>query len=232
MYRIMMIEDDPDICELLQEYLQGFQMQLDSWQHPDQALREARIDDYDLLILDLMLPGRDGMDICREIRSNSDIPIIISSARSDVTDKVLGLEIGADDYLPKPYEPRELIARIQSVLRRTRQSSRDNSRTPVNQQVVRAGQFRLDIGQMSAWKDERLLELTTTEFELLQLFVTHPAQVLSRDFLMENLRGVRWVSVDRTIDVLISRLRAKIEDDSKHPQHILTVWGRGYKFQS
>jgi len=219
MAKILLIEDDAEITELLTRYLQRYGMDVVAYSHPESALASFRIESYDAVLLDLTLPQLDGLEVCRRLRELSDIPIIISSARHDLSDKVIALEYGADDYLPKPYEPRELVARIQSHLRRyagavTRPPSR----------------FVVDTARMRIDKDGDPLPLTVAEYELLALLIKHRGEVVSRDFIANNVDAIAWESTERSIDVLIGRIRRKIEDDSKHPSFIHAVRGVGYRF--
>ncbi len=214
-----MIEDDLDISILLSKYLSQYGMKVESVETPKAALNALELDHYDLIILDLTLPQMDGLELCKLIRKDHDIPIIISSARSDLTDKIIGLEYGADDYLPKPYEPRELVARIQTVLRRYRPTLQaENS------------DFRLDEAKMQIFYKGERLDLTTAEYEILRLFLLNPGTVLSRDYLANNAESISWESSERTIDVIVSRIRGKLGDNPKQPRYIHSIRGAGYKF--
>ena len=169
-----------------------------------------------------MLPDMEGFEVCKEIRKNYNTPIIMLTARGEVTDRIVGLELGADDYLPKPFEPRELVARIQTVLRR--------GETPATSEIKRFGNLSVDFRKHGAKLDNNPIELTTAEFEILSLFVQNPWKLLNRDNLLDHLRGIEWDVFSRSVDVLVSRLRQKLNDDPKHPKFIKTVWGSGYMF--
>ena len=177
---------------------------------------------YDALVLDLMLPDGDGLDLCRELRASDNVPIIMLTARGEATDRIVGLELGADDYLPKPFEPRELVARLQAVLRRA-----DGAAPP---DVLRAGTIEVHVTSRRATLAGREVPLTTAEFALLTLLLRHRGRVLSRERILDETRGVDWDAYDRSIDVLVSRLRQKLGDDSRRQQFIRTVRGAGYCF--
>jgi len=219
MLHALMVEDDPDITTLLVNYLKQYDIVLHAVATPSEGLALLSQEEFNLILLDLTLPEMDGLELCKAIRTHTDIPIVISSARSDIDDKLIALEYGADDYLPKPYEPRELIARIKSVLRRYRPTSpKKNSPFVLNQK------------EQTILHDGTELSLTRAEYEILSLFILHPNQTLSRDFLLTHSESISWESTERTIDVLISRLRHKIEKDPKHPRHIHSIRGSGYRF--
>lgn len=223
---ILIVDDDSKLTDLLRSYLQQFGMHVLTATHPDEGLILLRTQVPSLVVLDLMLPGRDGLTVCREIRQKSSVPIIMLTARGELTDRVTGLELGADDYVAKPFEPRELVARIQSVLRRS--AGRHSPITP--DERLRAHALTVDLRSRTAWIEGTLLDLTTTEFEILALFLQHPGTVLSRDQIMEHVRGIECDAYNRSIDVAVSRLRHKLHDDPKRPRYFKTVWGTGYLF--
>ena len=221
-YRILIIDDDVDLNALLTEYLQGFGHTLVSEITAAAGRRRLRRELPDLLILDVMLPDTDGLTLCREIRAEYDVPIIMLTARGEVADRVMGLELGADDYVPKPFEPRELVARIQSVIRR----ARDRDRT----EVLVCDGLRLETQTRRVELDGNDVELTTMEFELLKGLMESRGRVMSRDRLLERLRGIDTDVYDRSIDMLISRLREKLGDEPRQPRFIRTVRMSGYQF--
>ncbi len=219
--RVLIVDDDERLTALLSEYLGRFGYSVRAATHPSAGLGAIKVDPPDLVILDVMLPEMDGLAVCRRIRETSRVPIIMLTARGDVSDRIVGLELGADDYLPKPFEPRELVARIQAVLRRGANEERE---------VVRAGAVEVNWTTRSARVDGRELALTTAEFELLGFFVRNRGRVLTRERIIEGMHGVNWAAYDRSIDVLVSRLRQKLGDDPKRAAFIRTVRGVGYTF--
>jgi two-component system phosphate regulon response regulator OmpR len=219
--RVLIIDDDERLNTLLTEYLERFGFSVRAEARPTAGLRALKADPPDLVILDVMLPEMDGLAVCKKIRETSRVPVIMLTARGDVSDRIVGLELGADDYLPKPFEPRELVARIQAVLRRGATDEAD---------VIRAGSVEVDWTTRTARVDGREIALTTAEFELLGFFVRHSGRVLSRERIMEGTHGINWAAFDRSIDVLVSRLRQKLGDDPRHPAFIRTVRGVGYSF--
>ncbi len=221
-YRILIIDDDVNLNKLLTEYLQGFGHKLSSQTTAAAGRQQLRRELPDLLILDVMLPDTDGLSLCRELRAEYDVPIIMLTARGEVADRVMGLELGADDYLAKPFEPRELVARIQSVIRR----ATDRRKSEV---LVCEG-LRLATDTQRVELDDKDVELTTMEFELLKTLMESQGRVLSRDHLMERLRGIDVDVYDRSIDMLVSRLREKLDDDPQQPRYIRTIRLRGYQF--
>ncbi len=221
--RILIIDDDLALCELLQSFLLRYDYDVATAQHPDQGISLLHQYKPDLIILDVMLPGRDGFAVLQELRREHSIPVIMLTARGDVMDKVVGLEMGADDYLPKPFEPRELVARIQTVLRRSHPVTMDNK-------VFTSDGLSVDLLKRTASLHKQVLDISTMEFELLALLIRHPGKIMSRDDIMENLKGMDWDALNRTVDITISRLRQRLQDDPKQPRFIKTVWGKGYQF--
>ncbi len=227
--KILVVDDDVRLRELLQRYLteQGFNVKVVAdAKEMDSVLASHEID---LLVLDLMLPGEDGLSICRRIRgSNMVIPIIMLTARGDEVDRIIGLEMGADDYLPKPFNPRELLARINAVMRRHERLQ--PSAPAISTDVVTIGEFVFNAATRSLSKDGVPVTITSGEFALLKVFIDHPRQPLSRDRLMQLARGRELDVFDRSIDVQVSRLRKLVEPDPAHPRYLQTMWGFGYVF--
>ena len=219
---VLIVDDDRKLGRLLTDYLAGFGFKASAVAHPDDALRALRQSLPDIVILDVMLPDRDGFEVCREIRRDYAVPIIMLTARGEITDRVLGLELGADDYLPKPFEPRELVARIQSVRRR-------GAGAPAPDRL-RHGALTLDFHRREAVLGGRRLDLTAMEFEVLALFARSPGKVMDRDRIMERIKGLDWEPANRSIDVLVSRLREKLGDDPRRPTFLKTVRGSGYMY--
>ena len=220
--RILIIDDDRKLNKLLIDFLTEHDFNAHSATHPREGLRAMNVFKPDLIILDIMLPDMDGFEVLREVRKSSEIPILMLTARGDTMDRILGLEIGADDYLPKPFEPRELVARIRAIFRR--QSGH------IKQEFYQTGKLKINVQKYEAFLGSDRLDLTTSEFEILSFFFKNSGIVLNRDQIMDNLRGIEWDAFNRSIDVLISRLRQKLKDDPKNPKYIKTVWGAGYMF--
>ncbi len=223
MPKILLIDDDEKLGNLLKSYFSRFDLELISATHPHTGLELLRKEGPDLVILDVMLPDQDGFEVCRNIRKTSAVPVIMLTARGEVTDRIVGLEIGADDYLPKPFEPRELVARIQNVLRRS-------GAKPDGDGVLRYKDLDVNTERRSARLEGEELELTTMEFQLLALLAANPGRVYSRDDVLNELRGIDAQLFSRSVDILVSRLRSKLKDTAKHPRFIKTVWGAGYTF--
>jgi two-component system phosphate regulon response regulator OmpR len=222
---ILVVDDDAALCDMLATYLgdQGFTVRTaGSGGEMDKALAAAS---PDLILLDIMLPGEDGLSLTRRLRAHGNIPIIMLSARGEDVDRIVGLELGADDYVAKPFNPRELLARLRAVLRR-RAASAPGAPTA----AVAFGPFRLDLASHSLTRDGELVALTTAEFTLLSVLARHPGRVLSRDQLVSLAQDAERIPFDRSIDVRVARLRRKIEPDPDNPRYIRTVWGAGYLF--
>jgi len=219
---VLIIDDDAKLNRLLVEFLGDYGFKVLTAERPEDGLKKIKHHAPDLIILDVMLPGRSGFEVCKMIRQSYTVPIIMLTARGMVTDKIVGLELGADDYLPKPFEPRELVARIQSVLRRARGGGEP--------QVKRFGRLEVDFSKRIARLDGTAVDLTTNEFAALALLVKNRGKVLNRDQILEELRGIEYEAFNRSVDITMSRLRHKLQDDPKNPSFIKTVWGTGYIF--
>jgi len=222
--RILMIEDDENLSSMLTAYLAPLGIDLSARPDAESGLVALADGHYDALILDVMLPDADGFDVCRRVRSDSDIPILMLTARGDETDRIVGLELGADDYLPKPFNPRELLARLRAILRRRAPPGSRTSR------VLRFGRLEIDRDERAVRVDGEVQPLTAYQFDLLCVLAERAGSVLSRETLMERVRGENLEAFDRSIDVHVSRIRNAIEDDPKHPRRVITVRGAGYVF--
>ena len=220
--RILVIDDDRKLNRLLKQYLGDFGYRVITAVDPGRGLQKLKDRAPDLVILDIMLPGTTGFEVCREIRQRSTVPIIMLTARGEPSDRIVGLELGADDYIPKPFEPRELVARIQAVLRRV------EGRVTAGELTF--GGLRIDLDRRMAWLDAAPVELTTSEFTVLALMARNPGKVMDRDRILQELRGMDSDAFNRTVDITMSRLRQKLQDDPKAPRFIKTVWGTGYVF--
>ena len=227
--KILVVDDDMRLRSLLERYLveQGFQVR--SAANAGKMDRELERENFHLMVLDLMLPGEDGLSICRRMRqAENDMPIIMLTAKGDEVDRIIGLEMGADDYLPKPFNPRELLARAKAVLRRkTTEAPGAPSR---DEQIVEFGDYSLNLATREMTAAGKPLSLTSGEFAVLKSLVTHPREPLSRDKLMNLARGRDYSALERSIDVQVSRLRRMLEKDPASPRYIQTVWGLGYVF--
>ena len=225
--RILVVDDDSELRLLIKEYLEknGFTVDaVESGETMDSHLGNSKAD---LIILDLMLPGEHGLSIAQRLKKQMEIPIIIVSAQGDDVDRIVGLEIGADDYLAKPFNPRELLARVRAVLRR---SSTSIALGNNESDKLTFGEFEVDIGAHRLTRGSDLISLTSGEFDLLSILVKNPNKVLDRDRILDLLTGAERSPFDRSIDVRITRLRAKIEVDPANPLYIKTIWGKGYMF--
>ena len=223
MDKILIIDDDVQLTELLIEFLVSYKYKIVAKHTPEEGLEYLEKKEVSVIILDIMLPGMDGFQVLRKIRENLSTPVIMLTARGEVTDRIVGLELGADDYLPKPFEPRELLARIQSILRRAHSSA------AIIENVHFKG-LSIDKNKQEVLLDKKLISLSTTEYEALILFIENSSETLDREFLVENLRGISWQSYDRSVDVLVSRLRGKLGETPNNTRFIKTIHGVGYKF--
>jgi two-component system phosphate regulon response regulator OmpR len=222
--RILVVEDDPRLADMLLEYLGQAGFHVTVAPSGRTALEHASADEYDAIVLDLMLPDLDGLDVCRQLRTTSDTPILMLTGRGDALDRIVGLEIGADDYVPKPFEPRELLARLRAILRRRA------SGKPVAERPLHFGRLEIDTAARAVRVDGKPCDLTSYQFDLLVTLANKAGRVLSRDVLMDLVKGEHLDAFDRSIDVHISRIRAAIEDDPKKPRRVITVRGAGYVF--
>ena len=223
MEKILIIDDDRELTDLLEEFLGGYKYSTKVYHNPIEGLAYLKTGDVDLVLLDIMLPEMDGLQVLRSIRESSEIPVLMLTAKGAVSDKVIGLELGADDYLSKPFEPRELLARIQSILRRVKFS---NSMID----IVEFDGLIVNKVKEEVVLDGEVVHLSTSEFEALSLFVDNNNEVLDREFLVENLRGIQWQTFDRSVDVLVSRLRHKLGETPTRTRFLKTIHGIGYKF--
>jgi DNA-binding response OmpR family regulator len=224
MIRVLLIDDDERHSELLKTFLGRYGIELDCAPEAESGLAKLESNGPDLLLLDVMLPGKDGFEICREVRKTSDIPIIMLTARGDVIDRVSGLELGADDYIGKPFEPRELVARIQTILRRI------GARTDNDSTTLRFDGITVDTDARTVAIEGEIVDLTSMEYELLSLLARNAGKKMSRDEILSELRGIDAHIQTRSVDIMVSRVRQKIGDTAKPPRFIQTVWGRGYVF--
>jgi DNA-binding response OmpR family regulator len=220
--KILLIEDDERLAELVRDYLGESGISVTVAGTGQGGLEQQQAHHFDAIILDLMLPDIDGLEVCRTLRATDPVPILMLTAKGDPMDRIIGLEIGADDYLPKPFEPRELLARLRAILRRGRGSA------PTA--VLRFGRLEINTQSMQATVDGHPCDLTAHQFRLLSIMAKAPGRVLSRDYLADHLTGESVDTFDRAIDVHISRIRAEIEDDPKQPRRVITVRGAGYVF--
>jgi DNA-binding response OmpR family regulator len=221
--KILIVDDEPKIVEICQDYLEASGFDVVAANDGLKGLASARREKPDLVVLDLMLPGMDGLDVCRTLRRESDVPIIMLTARVEETDKLIGIELGADDYITKPFSPRELVARVRMVLRRV-------GGDPASE-VLRSGDVSLDRSRYEATLPEKTVSLTPTEFEILATLMSQPGRIFSRAQLLTATRGVSFESYERSIDSHIRNLRRKLESDDGQSRYIVTVHGVGYKFE-
>ncbi len=221
MKKILLIDDDIKLTELLKDYLEKYNFEINSYDNPVDALRHLETHRYDLIVLDYMLPEMDGFETLKELRKTSSIPVVMLTARGETTDRIIGLELGADDYIAKPFEPRELVARMQSVFRRT--DSKIKTEAPLSFKDL-----MINVLNRTVKLNKKEIDLTSTEFDLLLIFSRHNGRILSRDEIMQKMKGMSWQYYDRSLDVMVSRLRNKLKHKSF--QFIKTVQSVGYIF--
>jgi DNA-binding response OmpR family regulator len=221
---ILVVDDEAKIGKLARDYLERSNYRVISAEDGVTALAAARRDRPDLVVLDLNLPGMDGLDVCRTLRRESSVPIIMLTARVEEMDRLIGLELGADDYITKPFSPRELVARVRAVLRRVRGDLQTSS-------IIRMDDLEIDEASRQVQRGGEAIDLTRIEFNLLIILARHPGQVLSRSQLMDQLHGVSNAGYDRSIDAHVKNLRRKLEPDPAEPRYIQTVYGVGYRFR-
>jgi DNA-binding response OmpR family regulator len=221
--RVLMIDDDRELASMVAQYLAPFGIEVVGRADAESGLARLAQGGVEAVILDVMLPDLDGLEVCRRVRQGSDVPVLMLTARGDEEDRIVGLELGADDYLPKPFNPRELLARLRALLRRRQQGTPPAGR-------LRFGRLEIDRDARVVRKDGEACALTSYQFDLLCALAASPGRVLSREALMSRVRGTALEAFDRSIDVHISRIRAAIEDDVRHPRRIITVRGAGYVF--
>jgi two-component system OmpR family response regulator len=222
--RILVVDDEEKIVEILKAYLERENYQVLVAYDGRSALELAAKQPPDLVILDLMLPEISGWDVCRTLRQDSEVPIIMLTARDETTDKIVGLELGADDYVTKPFDPKEVVSRIRAVLRRTEARAAPKD-------VLKVADLSLDTGKRMVYRGEQAIELTSLEFELLRALAESPGRVLSRMQLLDRTQGDAYLGYERTVDSHIKNLRKKIEPDPENPRYIITVYGAGYKLE-
>ena len=221
--RILIIEDEPKIVKLARDYLERSGYQVQTAVDGPTGLLMARQEKPGLIVLDLNLPGMDGLDVCRQLRRESDVPIIMLTARTEETDRLIGLELGADDYITKPFSPRELVARVRAVLRRVRGGVHQPG-------LIRAGDLEIDLEGHRVSRGQESIQLSRMEFNLLSTLAQHPGQTFSRAQLLQRLHGVAYDGYDRSVDAHVKNLRRKLEPDPSNPHYVETVFGVGYRF--
>ena len=222
MKTILIVDDEPRIAQIARDYLERAGFSVTTTGNGVDALAMIQRARPDLVVLDLALPGMDGLDVARTVRRDSNVPIIMLTARVEESDKLVGLELGADDYITKPFSPRELVARVRAVMRRSESAVGRGD-------ILRAGDFVLDVPRMKTTVAGRSVDLTTTEFQLLATLARHPGRVFTRGQLLDAMRGVAVESFERAIDAHVKNIRRKIEPDPRNPRYVLTVYGIGYK---
>ena len=228
--KILLVEDDTRLSALIQEYLQKQAMVVSIEHRGDLACERIIVESPDLVILDLMLPGMDGLEVCKAVRPQFDGPIMMLTARDEDIDQVVGLEIGADDYVTKPVQPRVLLARIRALMRRFPKTASTQPARQSEKSEYSYGHFTISASAREAWLHDEVLDLTTNDFDLLWLLASNPGKIFTRDNILESLRGIDYDGIDRSVDIRVSRLRKKLGDDTSHPLRIKTIRGKGYLF--
>ena len=227
--RVLLVDDDEKLRRLLKEYLEGYEFHVFTLADGEAVLNSIRKESPEIVILDIMLPKKDGLEVLKEIRAVSRVPVIMLTAKGEEADRVVGLELGADDYLPKPFSPRELLARMKAVLRRLEPTLKPTTEGDEGLRVE-AGNLVLDKARQTLLMEGKEVPLSSTEYRVLKVLMENPNRVLSRDQIMTLARGKDFMAFDRSIDVHISKLRAKLESDPRSPKRIKTIWGSGYMF--
>jgi len=225
--KVLIVDDDEKLLKLVKEYLGGYGFQVLTLPDSSAVLKTIAAETPDMVILDIMLPGKDGLDVLKEIRTEHAVPVIMLTAKGEDADRIVGLELGADDYISKPFNPRELLARVRAVLRRP---ARLGDAEAKEDKLIRAGGMSLNIAKQVLLVENKELELSSTEYKVLEALMKHPNVVMTRDQLMNLARGRDFMAFDRSIDVHISKLRAKLRPLPNHRRCIKTVWGTGYMF--
>lgn len=227
--RVLIIDDDERLCKLLREYLEGNDFQVFTLGDGSEVLKNIERLSPDIIVLDIMLPGKDGLDILKEIHKEYSVPVIMLTAKGEDTDRIIGLELGADDYIPKPFNPRELLARMRAVMRRFSPEINEEAEKVDDNNII-AGGVVLNRSKHTVTVNNEEMDVSLTEYKILEALMRKPNVVLSRDEIMNSARGKDLMAFDRSIDVHISKLRAKLEKDPHYPKKIKTVWGSGYMF--
>lgn len=228
--KILVVDDEPQIVSVIKAYLEKSGFEVITAEEGQQAFALFRTEKPDFMILDLNLPGMDGLDICRVVRKESDIPILMLTARVEETDRLIGLELGADDYVVKPFSPKEVVARVRTILRRV--TPAETAKVEIPTEIIQVGDLRIDSEQHRVWLADRSIELTPTEFDILLVMARQPKRVFSRFQIMEQAQGSAFEGYERTIDAHIKNIRIKLEPDPKKPVYIHTVFGVGYKVEA
>jgi len=227
--RVLLVDDDEKLRRLIKEYLEGYEFQVLTLADGEAVMNSIRKESPEIVILDIMLPKKDGLEVLKEVRAASNVPVIMLTAKGEEADRVVGLELGADDYLPKPFSPRELLARIKAVLRRLEQGMKPTDGESEGLRLE-GGNLVLDKARQALLVDGKEIALSSTEYRVLKVLMENPNRVLSRDQIMTMAQGKDFMAFDRSIDVHISKLRAKLESDPRSPKRIKTIWGSGYMF--